>query len=260
MPKHTAADYLAVRNSVWCVVRNSDGKYLLLKRSKDSKNPNLWNFPGGGVENGETPIMAGTREFHEECGVNISGWLPFLKLYSSERIMHYVKPPKPVDFKKIFINGESSKYDWYTRKQVNDLSLHHPTQQFFNYITNMKLLKFRKSLVKSNLFCEIHASYPDSSDVVAKALVCLPSRKLHNVWVDPYFRGHGVASALMQHVMADTNHPIALTANPDHGSDLDIHELVAFYSKFGFVPTESVANNLLMTAPVPMKWVGKKGS
>lgn len=61
-----------VKHSVWSIVINPKGKVLVAKRSKKSNNPNLWNFPGGGVENGETPIQCAYRELAEEMGVQRS--------------------------------------------------------------------------------------------------------------------------------------------------------------------------------------------
>ena len=46
-----------------------DGKVLLLKRSQSAQDaPGTWGFPGGGIEDGETPEEAARREYGEECG------------------------------------------------------------------------------------------------------------------------------------------------------------------------------------------------
>src|ERR1019366_7586675 len=52
-----------------------DNKILLLKRSGDSSHPKEWCFPGGHVEEGETPEQAALREFSEECGSSYDGEL-----------------------------------------------------------------------------------------------------------------------------------------------------------------------------------------
>lgn len=49
-----------------------DGKVLLCHRSADRAwYPDVWDFPGGHIEDGETPSTALVRELHEELGISI---------------------------------------------------------------------------------------------------------------------------------------------------------------------------------------------
>lgn len=48
-----------------------DGKYLFCKRGPGGNCPFLWEFPGGKIEEGETPFEAITREINEELSVEI---------------------------------------------------------------------------------------------------------------------------------------------------------------------------------------------
>jgi 8-oxo-dGTP pyrophosphatase MutT (NUDIX family) len=51
------------------IMYQSGGKVLLLKRSVASKDyAEHWGFPAGGIEDGETPVMAAVRESIEEIG------------------------------------------------------------------------------------------------------------------------------------------------------------------------------------------------
>ena len=54
------------------VVRNSEGKILLMQRGPKSKNePGTWTIPGGSVEFGETMADAIARETKEELGIEV---------------------------------------------------------------------------------------------------------------------------------------------------------------------------------------------
>jgi mutator protein MutT len=50
----------------------NDGKLLIAQRRPDDHLPNLWEFPGGKVEAGETFAACLVREIREELGIEIS--------------------------------------------------------------------------------------------------------------------------------------------------------------------------------------------
>jgi len=237
------------KQSVWCVLRNKKGEYLLLKRARGQNNGGQWNFPGGGVEHGEDRRAAGAREFHEEAGYLIKDWKIMHTVNNKERSMTYIHPASYVE-PDIHINSESSKYGWFSLKEIRDKNLHYPTLQFFKHASNKDHLEYRKRLVQGNLFMDITASLGD--EVIACAKICLPSRKLHNLHVEPMYRGLGYGDHIMNYVMALDTHPIQLTANPSANSGLEIRELVAWYRKFGFMETVALASNI-KSGPIPMR-------
>ena len=49
-----------------------DGRVLLAKRPEGKTLAGLWEFPGGKVEDGETPETALIRELKEELGINVA--------------------------------------------------------------------------------------------------------------------------------------------------------------------------------------------
>jgi len=58
------------RASTTIVFSSEKKKFLIVKRAETKKsNPGKWEFPGGGVEEGETPQEAGLRELKEETGL-----------------------------------------------------------------------------------------------------------------------------------------------------------------------------------------------
>lgn len=47
-----------------------DGRVLLTQRPEGKSMAGLWEFPGGKIEDGETPEQALIRELQEELGIN----------------------------------------------------------------------------------------------------------------------------------------------------------------------------------------------
>lgn len=62
-----------LRLSVKMVIKDKNGRCLLLKRSMSSKgNPGKWDFPGGKIDAGENFEEALIREVAEETGLTVS--------------------------------------------------------------------------------------------------------------------------------------------------------------------------------------------
>ena len=58
-------------NVVAVALLDADGRILLGQRPAHKHLGGLWEFPGGKIEEGETPEAALIRELHEELGVDI---------------------------------------------------------------------------------------------------------------------------------------------------------------------------------------------
>lgn len=54
---------------VTCAIIENNGKILIARRAKDQKLAGKWEFPGGKVENGESPEECLKRELKEEFGI-----------------------------------------------------------------------------------------------------------------------------------------------------------------------------------------------
>lgn len=63
---------------VAAVLQQADGRFLLAQRPQGKAYAGYWEFPGGKVENGETPEAALARELHEELGIEVTAAYPWL--------------------------------------------------------------------------------------------------------------------------------------------------------------------------------------
>ncbi|WP_225771919.1 Nudix family hydrolase [Pseudomonas sp. Marseille-Q5115] len=62
------------------VIRRSDGKVLIARRSAAQHQGNLWEFPGGKLEEGESAHAGLARELAEELGIEVTAARPLIKV------------------------------------------------------------------------------------------------------------------------------------------------------------------------------------
>jgi len=91
------------RAGVGIVVVNERGEVLALERSE---NPGSWQLPQGGLEEGEEPDDAATRELHEETGLKV-GELSLLN--SRPLLVAYELPPEHRSIK----TGRGQVLHWF---------------------------------------------------------------------------------------------------------------------------------------------------
>ncbi len=110
--------------NVYAVVRDSKRRILVMKR----REPKVWEFPGGGVEWGESPEKAVRREVLEETGLKIKG----LKLLcTSSRVYKKGKITKHSVYivfegmggRKVKFGVEHSIAMWADLKKIRKLEL-----------------------------------------------------------------------------------------------------------------------------------------
>jgi 8-oxo-dGTP diphosphatase len=61
-----------MQSVVVAAVIERDGKILICQRKPSQRHPLKWEFPGGKLEPGETPVDAIARELQEELGIRAS--------------------------------------------------------------------------------------------------------------------------------------------------------------------------------------------
>lgn len=77
-----------------CALVDADGRVLLTRRPEGKAMSGLWEFPGGKVDEGETPEGALVRELREELDLNVeaSCLAPFAFSSLSSGDIHLLMP------------------------------------------------------------------------------------------------------------------------------------------------------------------------
>lgn len=52
-------------------IENDKGQFLLIKRASTDSHAEMWETPGGGIEEDENTLMAAHREVFEESGLDV---------------------------------------------------------------------------------------------------------------------------------------------------------------------------------------------
>lgn len=129
-------DYIGV--GAGAIIQDEAGRYFLTKRGKKARNEaGLWEFPGGGVEFGDTLEETVIREFKEEFGADIE----VIKLHSI--VNHLIPAEKQhwvaVGFICKLIKGaprilepeKCEEIGWFRAKDVIKLPLSPASRQHF---------------------------------------------------------------------------------------------------------------------------------
>jgi 8-oxo-dGTP diphosphatase len=84
--------------------------------------PDMWDIPGGHVENHETPYECIVREMLEEIEINVAGCLLFKVYEFSDRTEHVFTKAVEWDVESIVLH-EGQMLRWFTQTETEETEL-----------------------------------------------------------------------------------------------------------------------------------------
>jgi 8-oxo-dGTP diphosphatase len=117
------------------------GKFLMTKRV----NPFVWQFPGGGMEFGETPEEAIKREMIEEIGVEIEIITLIPKIYTETRngkwqgIFICFLCRLKNESATIILNHEATEYNWFELEEISKFDMMSKTLEMAKLADKIKI-------------------------------------------------------------------------------------------------------------------------
>ena len=120
--------------SIYAILRNEKGEFLLLRRSENShSNPGKWDLPGGKLSQREPLEEAAAREVWEETGIKIvhgeiAGYVTFE--LSEKRVIAIVYDGGYVA-SDVKLSHEHTEYSWIPLGEI--LEMHTMPNYFRNF-------------------------------------------------------------------------------------------------------------------------------
>ncbi len=148
------------REIVSALLISKDGKIFFGRKDRDSGDTyaGCWHIPGGGVEVGETNIIALQREIFEETGIDISSYISELVdnegTGTTEKVlknkgekvlceMHFnvysVNLNENADEIEVNLSSELSQYQWVNLDKIDNVHKTPPGEEFFARFDTNKL-------------------------------------------------------------------------------------------------------------------------
>jgi len=113
---------------VKCLVEDSLGHFLLIKRASNDSHAEYWETPGGGLDGFESILLAGKREVAEESGLVIEEENLVLMDYSEMEddesgqvfSVYFLKTIAPIEDQVVDLskNPDHSKFIWLAYDEV----------------------------------------------------------------------------------------------------------------------------------------------
>lgn len=120
-------------------IKNSEGKYLIFKRSPDCEfGPNLYDIPGGRVDFGENPNESAVREVFEELGFVVKNTKPVFvhsEIQKETRHQIWIIYECDYDGSDIKLNlKEHTEYHWVSLDEAKEYSKIGVIDIFFEFL------------------------------------------------------------------------------------------------------------------------------
>lgn len=108
------------------LVFNKNNQVLILRRSSKVSRSGGWDFPGGGVDKGENPLSAATREIKEETALNVNELYPVSTYLAKtdgedDLIIGYVAKTDNEQVK--LVGWEHDDFKWVAIEELRKLDL-----------------------------------------------------------------------------------------------------------------------------------------
>lgn len=131
-------DASVLRIDVIAAVIRRDGKFLVCQRPPEKRHGNLWEFPGGKLEPGESFLDAARRELDEELTLTVTE-IGEIRFKSQDPGSDFV-----VNFVDVVADGvpqaiEHSRVDWFTANELLALQLAPSDRQFAEFLVRDNL-------------------------------------------------------------------------------------------------------------------------
>lgn len=109
---------------VVCVLRNPQGQILVQQRLPGKPCEGLWEFPGGKVEEDETPHQALLRELDEELGVAIKDTVLLTQIaHDYDHAKVWLDVYFTDNFEQQVFNREQQNIDWKTIDEILEMDV-----------------------------------------------------------------------------------------------------------------------------------------
>ena len=129
----------------FAIIENEVNEILLAYRD----DINMWNMPGGAVENGETPWECVVREAKEETGldVNIERLLGIYSKTESNDLVFVFKCRKISGV--LTLNEEAKELRYFSIKEIPSNTIPKQIERINDYINNDKEIIMKKQIGRS---------------------------------------------------------------------------------------------------------------
>lgn len=110
--------------ATFALIKNSDNKVLLLRRSRNDTFPGRWELPGGGIDSNESPERSIEREVLEETGLIVKAIRPFSVIThenhdKTQNIIRITYECELLSANKVSLTKDHDQFKWIELEKLN---------------------------------------------------------------------------------------------------------------------------------------------